>query len=440
MKTIKLYNTLTQTTEDFVSIHKNQVNMYVCGATVYDHIHIGNARPVIFFDLVKRVMKEVGYTVKYVSNITDIDDKIIERAKQQSMSELELTNFYTDALIDISKALGSELPDVMPKATEYVDQMKSYIQTLIDKGFAYETSLGVYFRVQQIKDYGILSKQQLDQLSSSVRVDLDPEKESPQDFSIWKKTTEGLNFYSPWGDGRPGWHTECAVMNHALFDGMIDIHGGGSDLKFPHHENERAHAMAHDHHGLAKYWMHVGRLDLDSEKMSKSLGNAISVKDLMKHHSLKAFRLLILAHHYRQPIKYSELLMEQYEKNFEKIEKLLKQTALVLKANDITTQTINENIQEEMLTMLTSDFDTPNVVTRLFELQKELAKEKDLKQVATLYDTLMWSLKLLGLELTFDIQENDIKTYQSWLVAREEKNYERADLLRTQLISRGYFA
>lgn len=434
---LKIYNTLTQSLEPFHPIHPPKVNMYVCGPTVYDNIHIGNARPVIVFDAVKNILIEFGYQVHMVSNITDVDDKIIEKAKALNISEKALTDKYTKAFKDMTMLLGSKLPDEMPKATAYISQMISYIETLQKNGFAYETQDGLYFRVHKVSDYGVLSKQKQDQLETAVRVDLDQQKEHPNDFSIWKKTTDGIHFDSPWGPGRPGWHTECAVMNHEIFGHEIDIHGGGSDLKFPHHENERAHAAAHDQHGLAKYWMHNGRLDLNAEKMSKSLGNIILVKDLKKE-DLAAFRMLILAHHYRQPISYSEHLFDEYVKIYRNISKKIKMASLELKSNRVESDIINENIKVETLNILSRDFDIPNVITLLYKEIKTLNKTGISIDKAILINSINWQLKMLGIQINQDITNEDIDVFQAWKSARANKSYDIADELRNKLTEKGY--
>src|SRR5690606_12745739 len=237
---LKIYNALTNQVEDFKPIHHSKVNMYVCGPTVYDDIHIGNGRPVVFFDLVKRYLTYLGYEVIYASNITDVDDKIIEKARLLNQDALEVSKHFADRFLDVVKRVGSKAFDHTPYATDYIKEMITYIQELMDKGFAYETSSGVYFSVSKLDSYGKLSNQKSDELLQGVRIELEKDKVDQRDFAIWKKTTDGLNYMSPWGQGRAGWHTECAVMNHELFGGLIDIHGGGFDLKFPHHENEIA--------------------------------------------------------------------------------------------------------------------------------------------------------------------------------------------------------
>lgn len=436
VKVLQIYNTLTKSLETFEPIKKGSVSMYVCGPTVYGDIHIGNARPVIFFDVVKRFLEAIGYQVNYVSNITDVDDKIIEKAKAEGISESQLTSQYIEAFETMVKALGSDLPNSMPKATDYITQMIQYIKTLVDKGYAYETEQGVYFRVNRIDNYGELSKQKREALEQAVRIDLDQDKEHPNDFSIWKKTTDGLNYHSPWGKGRPGWHTECAVMNHEIFNGMIDIHGGGSDLMFPHHENERAQALAHDQHGLATYWMHNARLDIENQKMSKSLGNVIYVKDLDDHQK-QAFRLLILAHHYRQPIQYSSLLLEQYEKNYQTLLKKLRMAKLELLALKEIDNTIDVLYQNRIIDAMLQDFHTAQVVTIIFEMQKTLNKAQGVKEKSSILNTFEWLLPIIGLKVDLNVS-NDIDIYLAWQDARNSKKYSEADIYRNQLMEKGY--
>ena len=433
---IHIYNTLTKSLEEFEPVRPGSVSMYVCGPTVYSDIHIGNARPVIFFDVVKKFLDEIGMNVHYVSNITDVDDKIIERAKKEGIAESQLTNTYIEAFRSMVQALGSDLPNVMPKATDYISHMILYIEDLISKGYAYETDQGVYFRVNRVEGYGQLSKQNRDALEQAVRIDLDQQKEHPNDFSIWKKTTDGMHYLSPWGNGRPGWHTECAVMNHELFDGMIDIHGGGSDLMFPHHENERAQSLAHDHHGLAKYWMHNARLDIDNQKMSKSLGNVIYVKDLSDIQK-QAFRLLILAHHYRQPIQYSDTLLSQYEKHYVSLSKKIRMTKLELIANNVTHQNMHETYKNRVIDALSNDFHTAEVMTIVFEMQKELNKTEDHVEMAIMINTFEWLLPIIGIHIELDVLK-DVKVYLLWQQARALKNFKDADEYRKQLMENGY--
>lgn len=435
---LKIYNTLTKTIEPFKTIEKNRVSMYVCGPTVYSDIHLGNARPVIFFDVVKRYLKFIGYDVFYVSNITDVDDKIIEKAKELKIREEELTKKYTKNFIDMMLALGSVIPDHMPKATEYIFQMIEYIEDLIKLGFAYRTSSGVYFRVSKAKDYGILSNQNIEELNQGVRITLDEEKEDPRDFSVWKTTNDGLSFESPFGMGRPGWHTECAVMNREIFGSEIDIHGGGSDLKFPHHENEIAQTLVHDHHHLARYWMHVARLDLNESKMSKSLGNIVLVKDLLLDYDPYAFRLLMVNHHYRQQINYSEDLMVQFSKEYDKIKRGLKKAFLTISLSNSFTETVDIEQMNLFKTLMNDDFNIPNVVTQIYDILKQMNKETDVKRLSILYQSVRTILEILGIMPMYELTDETLLIYRNWEQARNDKDYARADYLRSELSAKGW--
>lgn len=435
---LRLYNTLTQTIEPFEPIQKQQVSMYVCGPTVYGDIHLGNARPVIFFDVLRRYFEHLGYQVLHVSNITDVDDKIIEKAKATNRSELELADTYTKAFIEATHLLGSHLPTDMPKATAYVEAMIDYIAALIKKGYAYETASGVYFRVGKIKTYGTLSGQHLDALNEGVRINLDEDKEDPKDFSVWKKTTDGLHYDSPWGKGRPGWHTECAVMNRSIFKTMIDIHGGGTDLKFPHHENEMAQCLACDDHTLAKVWMHVGRLDIDQVKMSKSLGNIIYVKDLLEKVDPLAFRLLMITHHYRQPIHYHDELMVQFIKEYDKIKRAIQKAMLAIEMAGVSDDGVDQKRMNQFEKHMNDDINTPNVMTLVQELAKALNKAEDARQSAGLVNTITRILDILGLMPDIHVTADVIKRMRDWEQARTNKDYDAADRLRQHLISEGW--
>lgn len=435
---LTIYNSLTQTIEPFQPINPKRVTMYICGPTVYGDIHIGNARPVIFFDVVKRYLNYRGYDVLLVSNITDVDDKIIDKAKELHIPEDVITKKYTDHWIQMSESLNSALPDLMPRATEYVSSMIEYIAELIDKGYAYVRPSGVYFRVSKVSDYGILSKQNVEELSQGVRIELEGDKEDPRDFSVWKTTDEGLSFESPWGMGRPGWHTECAVMNHEIFGSEIDIHGGGSDLKFPHHENEIAQTHAHDHHHLARYWMHVGRLDVNDVKMSKSLGNVTLVKDLIETYDPLAFRLLTVNHHYRQPINYSDELMVQFSKEYDKIKRSLKKAFLTISLDQAFRMETDEAFMNSFIMWMDDDFNIPNVMTLIYDLIKMMNKEKDSSRLAVLYHSAHVILDILGIMPRYELTDDTLLLYRAWEQARHEKDYQRADQLREKLSERGW--
>lgn len=432
---LHIYNSLTNKIEPFTTKHEKKVNMYVCGPTVYDYIHIGNARPVIFFDLVKRYLTFLGYDVIYASNITDIDDRIVKKAQMLHTNEQEVAQKYAKIFLSTVEKLGSKQPDLIPYATDFIEQMITYIQSLIDNKYAYITKSGVYFRVNEIKDYGILSNQQIDALKSGVRIDLAEDKESGIDFALWKFPKEGVLYQAPWGAGRPGWHTECAVMNHELFGEEIDIHGGGSDLKFPHHENEIAQTVAHSHHHLARFWMHVGRLDFNEEKMSKSLGNVVFVKDLLEKYDASVYRLLIFAHHYRAPIAFTHERLEQYQKTYDKISYTAKKIAFRIAVEQLYNQQLDDALLNVFKEFMNDDFNTPNVVSLIETTIKSLNKTLDLP----IFNSLRRILDILGIDLNVDkITKEDIKTYHEWQKARENKDWQKADILRKQLLEQGW--
>lgn len=430
---LTIFNTQGKQNEVFKPINEKEVTMYVCGPTVYSNIHIGNARPVIFFDMVKEYLEFLNYNVKYVSNITDIDDKIIDEAAMLNIKEVELTNKYTEAFIEATKYVGSKLPNEMPKATNYINEMITYINELIEKDFAYVTESGVYFKISNLPSYGSISGQILSELESSVRIENKSDKKDFKDFTLWKTTTEGLAYESPWGVGRPGWHTECAVMNNEIFRGTIDIHGGGSDLIFPHHENENAQTIAHSDHELANYWMHVGRIDFQNVKMSKSLGNTILVKDLEDPIS---YRLLVLAHHYRNQINFTEELLNEFISMYDKIVRTIKRA--LLKIGTINTVDLDLELINNFKYNMDNDFNTPNVITLILDIIKNLNKETDTTRLTLMYNTLITILDVLGLNpkiaLTKDIQA----LFSAWEIARLEKDYAKADQYRNELLEMGW--
>lgn len=435
---MKIYNSLSGLTETFVPEKENELSMYVCGPTVYNYIHIGNARPVVFFDVVSRFFKYLGYKVKYVSNITDVDDKIIEEAIKLNIDEKTLTETFIEAFKKDTIRLGSELPDLMPKATNYITDMIFYINDLIEKGYAYHSGDSVYFRVQNIGSYGKLSKQVLENLNSGARIDVAEQKETPFDFTLWKETKQGISFESPWGKGRPGWHTECAAMNHSIFNHKIDIHGGGSDLKFPHHENEMAQSCAHDNHELANTWMHVGRLNFGDSKMSKSLGNVILVKDILENYEYQLFRLLLLSHHYRQPINYTDDLMRQFDNEWQRIKRAMKQAFIDISVSEYKVIELNQPALDQFKMHMSDDFNIANALTVIYDQLKAMNKSKDLKETARLFHTISLMLQILGIKLDLmPLSEEQIEKYRAWQQARADKNYQEADRIRMELVKIG---
>lgn len=437
---MQIYNSFTNKKEEFKTIKPNEVMMYVCGPTVYNYIHIGNARPIVFFDVVKRYFKFKGYKVKYVSNITDVDDKIINKAIEENTTESVIAKRYIDAYWRDYEAVGSIKPDVAPYATEFIDSMLNFISKLIEKGHAYEKDGDVYFRVLSVDNYGVLSNQVTDNLEAGARITVESKKESPLDFTLWKKTENGIKWNSPWGAGRPGWHTECVVMIDSVFGGKIDIHGGGTDLRFPHHENEIAQSMACNNHNLSNTWMHVGRLDFGNVKMSKSLGNVVWVSELVKQYNFNVFRLMILNANYRQPISYSEELMLQSKTEYEKIERAYKQAFLKLDLKDGFVNDMDQDIKEQFEMMMDDDFNTPNVLTIVSDIVKKLnvAIRSNNDTLGILFNSLEKILYVLGIKIDCKkLSVEDKSIYVEWENARKNKNFELADELRVKLVENG---
>jgi len=437
---LRIYNSLTNKLEDFKPLDGNKVNMYVCGPTVYNYIHIGNARPVIFFDTLKRYLEFSGYTVSYASNITDVDDKIINKAAEEGVSEKEVATRYADVYFTNVKDLGAKKPDYTPYATEYIQKMIDFIQELKEQGYTYEVDGDVYFRVSKINDYGVLSNQQAEFLDAGVRKSVDTKKEDPRDFVLWKKTDKGIKWDSPFGVGRPGWHTECVVMSHDIYHTMLDIHGGGMDLKFPHHENEIAQCNALYHNHLAKYWMHVGRLDMNGEKMSKSLGNVVRVVDLSKE-DLMILRLLIVTAPYRSNINYNDELLTQYKNEYAKITRAYKAAALKLDLAGVENTSCDNEAIEKFKEYMDNDLNTPNVLTLVQTLVKEinqLVRTQDNEALAVKVNTLKTIMGVLGVELAYTkLTEENKELYNKWNAFKKEKNFEEADKIRAILTERG---
>ena len=432
---MKIYNSLTDKLEEFKPITPGVITMYVCGPTVYNYVHIGNMRPAITFDMVKNYFKYLGYDVKYASNFTDINPKIIAAAKTLGLTEREVANKFIEAYLnDLNNFQCSEIT-YRPTVLENLDNIYTFINKLIEKGYAYEVSGDVYFRVSKIKDYGILSNNTLEDLESGSRVEIDEKKEDPLDFSLWRKTTEGERFKSPWGMGIPGWHTECVVMINSIFGEKIDIHGGGVDFKFPHHENEIAQSMALNNNHLANYWMHNGHINVEGVKMSKSLGNFILAKDFIKNSKANIVKLAMFKTHYRLPFNIKEELFKECGLLDDKIYNTLKQANLQIQVSNIT---INQVKQDENINkIMDEDFNTPNLITYLLELIKELNTAiRNKGEISLLYDKINLIINILGLHYDLKkLSEDDKKTYQEWLKAKENKDYTKADELRKTLVN-----
>lgn len=445
---MRLFNTLTNKKEEFKPIEEGKVSIYICGPTVYNHAHIGNTRPMIVFDVLRRTFEYLGNDVTFVSNYTDVDDKIIKAAKAEGITEKELTDKYIKAYEDVRAGLNIEDPTYKPRVTETMPEIIDFIQALIDKGYAYEVDGDVYFRVTKVKEYGMLSGIKVEDLIAgasdrTLSVD-DKKKESTTDFALWKKTDEGIQFDTPWSKGRPGWHTECVVMINKLFkDGKIDIHGGGQDLKFPHHENEIAQSMAYNGHPIANYWMHNQMINIDGEKMSKSLGNVLWAKDLIVEFRCNVFKWLMLSTHYRNPLNMTDDVIAGVRKEVSKVENATKNASLYLQVNHVPAHDYKKETVDAMVNALEDDLNTSLALTQVLDQVKVLnqvmrVREKDNDVIATEYATLVKMGDVLG--FLFEgtkLSEEDIALYEEWNAYKKEKNFDEADRVRKELTERG---
>lgn len=432
---MRIYNSLTDKVEEFKPINEGKVTMYVCGPTVYNYVHIGNMRPVITFDMVYKYLKYLGYDVKYASNYTDINPKITKAAETLGVTEREVADKFIKAYEEDLKNYNCSNIDYRPRVINYLDDIFNFISKLIEKGYAYVVDGDVYFRVSKIKDYGILSNQSIEELISGSRVDIDEKKENPLDFALWRKTTEGETFTSPWGEGIPGWHTECVVMINKLFGDKIDIHAGGVDLKFPHHENEIAQSIALNNNYIANYWMHNGHININNVKMSKSLNNFILAKDFIKEHSANVIKLAFLSTNYRQPLNLTDKVFDEALIIDNKIKTVLKSANNELNIKNI--HNIKEEKDSTFEEYMNDDFNTPNVITLLLSLVKDLNQEIRNKgnNILTLTNKILTITNILGLSYSMpEFTEKQKETYNNWIKAREDKDFALADTLREKLV------
>ena len=442
---MKLYNSLSGKLEEFKPQVEGLVTMYVCGPTVYNHAHIGNARPIVVFDTLRRVFEALGYQVKFVSNFTDVDDKIINQAKETNQSEQAITEYYIKAYNEVRQKLNTLPFNSTPKVTETISEIIAFIQELIDLDFAYEVDGDVYFRVDKITTYGQLSKQKIEDLVVGARIEENSKKENPLDFVLWKASEEGLNWQTNWSVGRPGWHTECVVMINKEFGNQkIDIHGGGMDLKFPHHENEIAQNQALHNHSIANYWLHNGMLDFDGTKMSKSLGNVLWAKDVVDSLGSNVTRWVLLSAHYRAPLKFNDEAIKQAQTELNKVLTALKQAYIKVAIMDIdwNTEYDLETFNKFLLAM-SDDLNTQNAYMEIFETVKLLnnkirAKDIDWHQVISLSNSIIKMLDVLGIEVDLPkVTTSDKELFNKWELAKQEKDFKSADKYRTQLLERG---
>lgn len=443
---MKIFNTLTNKKEEFKPLREGEVSIYVCGPTVYNYVHIGNTRPMIVFDVLRRTFEYLGYKVTFVSNFTDVDDKIIKAAKAEGITEKELTDKYIAAYEDVRRNLNLLFPTYAPRVTNTTDAIIKFIDNLVKSGYAYEVDGDVYFRVSKIDEYGQLSGIKIEDLvaGASERIDENDKKEESTDFALWKKTDEGIRFDSPWSKGRPGWHTECVVMINDIFEGgKIDIHGGGQDLKFPHHENEIAQSMACHHHPIAHTWMHNQMINIDNQKMSKSLGNVIWAKDMVAELGCNVVKWFMLSSHYRNPLNLTEEVLNSVKKEVAKVDNVIKSVSLYLQVNHIANENYNKAAVDGMVGALEDDLNTSLALTKILDQVKKLnlafrQKEKNDKAIAIEYQTLLKMTAVIG--FVFEprkLNAAELEIYQAWLEAKQNKDFETADKLRTQLIEKG---
>ncbi|NLC97101.1 MAG: cysteine--tRNA ligase [Erysipelotrichaceae bacterium] len=440
---MKLYNSKSLKLEEFKSIKPNEVSMYVCGPTVYNHAHIGNARPIIVFDTLRRFFEAEGYKVKFVSNYTDVDDKIIKKALEENISEADVSLRYIQAYEKVREELNTLELDAKPKVTDTIDEIIEFIDKMVKSGNAYEVDGDVYFRVNSIEDYGSISNQSLDDLQAGARIEENDKKESPFDFTLWKKTKEGIMWDSPWGKGRPGWHTECVVMIEDNFDGMIDIHGGGVDLKFPHHENEAAQNMAVNHNHIANYWIHNAMINIDGNKMSKSLGNVTWAIDVINKLGSNLTRWFILSVHYRKELNFTDEAIETAKKELDKILLALKNARIKLSLNNVSlTNEKDEESYKNFLNELSDDLNTPNAYSVIYDTVKKLnnstrLKELDYNTIGKLINSIESMLYVLGIRYNkYDLSIEEKELFNKWNQAKSNKDFETADKYREKLIEK----
>ncbi|MDM1272060.1 MULTISPECIES: cysteine--tRNA ligase [Acinetobacter] len=457
MQPFVLYNSEQRKKVEFVPRVDGQIDMYVCGMTVYDYCHIGHARVMVAFDYIIRFLRSQGWKVKYVRNITDIDDKIIKRANENGESITALTDRFIQAMNEDAESLGCLAPDEAPRATDYIDQMQNMIGNLVDKGTAYPASNGdVYFQVEKFAKYGRLSGRKLEdmQAGASERVDVEVEKKHPFDFVLWKHAKENEPAWpSPWGKGRPGWHIECSAMSTCCLGNHFDIHGGGSDLMFPHHENEIAQSEASTGEQYVNYWMHVGFINVDGEKMSKSLGNFFTIRDVMEKFHPEVIRYFIVSSHYRSPVNFSDVALKEAKTALSRFYHSFKAYQAVY--GDKLLETLDDTLVERFNTAMRDDFNTAEAIAVLFEVNKELnraVKEENAEQAAIFYATLRHLTNILGLVqhnvdefLKSDIGQDALGLSEEQIEdliqqrkdAKKDKNFARADEIRQSLLDQG---
>ena len=448
---MKLYNTMTRQKEEFIPLEEGKVKMYSCGPTVYNYFHIGNARPFIVFDVLRRYLQYRGYEVTFVQNFTDVDDKIINKANEEGVSPLEIADRYIKEYFIDADGLGIRRADVHPRVTENIEEIIEFVKVLIEKEYAYEADGDVYYDTQKFKNYGKLSRQNLAELNMGARIEVNSSKRHPMDFVVWKKKKEGeIGWASPWGEGRPGWHIECSVMSRRYLGDSIDIHSGGQDLIFPHHENEIAQSEARTGRTFANFWVHNGYINIDNEKMSKSLGNFFTVREISEQMDLEIVRFFMLSAHYRGPVNYSAELLEQAKAGMTRLyntrdmlEFLLKNADGEIRADEIENRNQLFTYKDKFLAAMDDDLNTADGVSAIFELashinltMSENSSEAYLQAALGLFSELTDVLGIIQKHAHVDEAKINALIEQR-NEAKKSKDFAKADAIRDELKAMG---
>ena len=450
---IKVYNTLTKQKEEFVPIHPGKANIYVCGVTPYNHPHVGNARPFVTWDVIRRFLEHEGYDVTHVQNFTDVDDKIINTANKEGVQWYDICNRYIDSYFEVMDKLNVRRAHVYPRVSEHIDDIIKTVQCLIDNGYGYVVDGDVFYSVEKFKYYGQLSGRNIEDMMAGARVDVDDRKHNPMDFALWKSAKPGEPAWeSPWGPGRPGWHIECSVMSKKYLADEIDIHAGGEDLIFPHHENEIAQSEAANGVPFSKYWMHNAFLNIDNKKMSKSLGNFFTVRDISREYDLEVLRFFMLSAHYRNPVNFSHDLMESAKNGLDRILtavdnlRHLSENAKDVPMTEDEKKIIAsiDDIYKKFEDSMDDDFNTADAISAIFELVKLANSNSSSDNSKEYIDTLMKKITTLTdiLGLNTDKKEEMLDEDIEALIAerqqaRKDKNFARADEIRDELLAKG---
>ena len=451
---MKLYNTLSRKKEEFKPIEEGKVKMYVCGPTVYNFIHIGNARPFIIFDTLRRYLEYRGYDVTFVQNFTDVDDKIIKRGHEENITPEEVANKYINEYFVDADGLGIKRASVHPRVTDNIEQIIAFVKELEDKGYAYAVNGDVYFDTKKFKDYGKLSGIKQEELEAGARIEVNDQKRHPMDFVLWKAKKEGEpGWASPWGEGRPGWHIECSVMSNRYLGETIDIHAGGQDLKFPHHENEIAQSEARSGKNFSNYWLHNEYINVNNEKMSKSLGNFFTVREIAEIFDLEVVRLFMLSTHYRNPINFSDEILNQSKAGLERLYNAKEKALFTINNLEDSKMTEEEaKLQEELagfrqkfIDAMDDDVNTADAVSVIFELAKfmnsnvtEKSSKEFAQKVIDEFNELTSVLNIVNKDQKEDILDEEIEQLIAQRTeAKKNKNFQLADEIRQQLLDKG---